>query len=247
MTVIDSPSHPAHHPLPASAPSELRWQKFALMVAHDLKEPIRNIGSCARLLADMGNEGADVDVDEAQVRQWLLDSSERLVHMMDALVNHAKYGREEFEQRLDLGEVVQGIKADLRCMIKRTGGSVECTTPMPRVEAGPLGMRMVFQNLIENALKYAKPGERPVVRLSAERLNAGWLFRCTDEGKGMSQHQVDHAFDAFRRFDARSEGMGMGLCHVRQIIEAYEGSIWLESLLGEGTTVALTLPEYQAS
>ena len=246
MALTDPASDLAVHPLPASAASEQRWQKFALMVAHDLKEPIRNIGSCAKLLADMDNEGADAGVDEAQVRQWLVDCSERLVHMMNALVEHAKNGREEFEERLDLGEVIEDIKEDLRYMIRRTGGSVECTTPMPRLEAGPLGMRVVFQNLIENALKYAKPGKRPVVRMSAERLNAGWLFRCSDEGKGMSRNQVDHAFEAFRRFDAGSEGMGMGLCHVRQIVEAHGGSIWLESVLGEGTTVALILPECQS-
>lgn len=247
MNLVDPSPDLADHPLAASTASERRWQKFALMVAHDLKEPIRNIGSCARLLADMDGAGEEVGIDEAQVRQWLVDCSERLVHMMDALVTHAKNGREAFEQHLDLGEVIAGIKADLRCMISRTGGSVECTTPMPHLEAGPLGMRVVFQNLIENALKYAKPGEQPVVRLSAERLNTGWLFRCRDEGKGMTPHQADHAFDAFRRFDDGSEGMGMGLCHVRQIVEAHEGSIWVESELGEGTTVALTLPERQTS
>ena len=246
MSLTDFSSDLDGHPAAASVGSEQRWQKFALMVAHDLKEPIRNIGSCARLLADMGEEGADVEVEESQVRQWLVDCSERLVHMMDALVKHAKNGREDFEQHLDFGEIIEGIKADLRCMINRTGGSVECTTLMPRLEAGPLGMRVVFQNLIENALKYAKPGERPVVRLSAERLNAGWLFRCSDEGKGMTQHQADNAFEAFRRFDAGSEGMGMGLCHVRQIVESHGGSIWVESELGEGTTIALTLPERQS-
>ena len=102
MALSDPASELADHPLAKSAASERRWQKFALMVAHDLKEPIRNIGSCAKLLADMDSEGADAGVDEAQVRQWLVDCSERLVHLMDALVQHAKNGREEFEQRLDL-------------------------------------------------------------------------------------------------------------------------------------------------
>ena len=173
--------------------------------------------------------------------------SERLVDMMDALVNHAKQGREAFEKGVDLNEVIQGIKGDFRCMMKRTAGSVECTTTMPTIEAGPLGMRIVFQNLIENALKYARPGEPPVVRLSSEKLSSSWLFRCRDEGKGMSPDQAATAFQAFKRFDQKSEGMGMGLCHVRQIIEAHGGSIWVESVLGEGTTMAFTLPEFQLS
>ena len=86
MALSDPASELADHPLAKSAASERRWQKFALMVAHDLKELIRNIGSCAKLLADMDSEGADAGVDEAQVRQWLW-TSERLVHMMDAWSN----------------------------------------------------------------------------------------------------------------------------------------------------------------
>lgn len=234
-----------HSPDTSRPESEHRWQRFALMVAHDLKEPIRNIGSCARLLADMDKGGEGHGVDEAQVRQWLVDCSERLVHMLDALVIHAKHGSENFEKQVDIGAVIEGIQKDFRHMMHRTGGSVECTSEMPSIEAGPLGMRVVFQNLIENGLKYSKPGESPVVRLSAEKLKSGWLFRCRDEGRGMSPDQTVSAFEAFRRFDSELEGMGMGLCHVRQIIEAHGGSIWVESVPGEGTTMAFTLPEVQ--
>ncbi len=141
----------------------------------------------------MEKGGADLGVDEAQVRQWLVESSERLVDMMDALVSHAKQGREAFEKGVDLNEVIHGIKGDFRCMMKRTAGSVECTTPMPR----------------------------------------------------MSTDQAANAFQAFKRFASESEGMGMVMCHVRQIIEAHGGSIWVESVLGEGTTMAFTLPQTQ--
>ena len=77
------------HPLEILPENEGRWQQFAMMVAHDLKEPIRNIGSCAKLLADMDSEDPD---QRKQLNQWLKEGSVRLVHMMDALVKHAKMG-----------------------------------------------------------------------------------------------------------------------------------------------------------
>ena len=149
MALSDPASELADHPLAKSAASERRWQKFALMVAHDLKEPIRNIGSCAKLLADMDSEGADAGVDEAQVRQWLVDCSERLVHMMDALVKHAKNGREEFEQHLDLEEVIEGIKGDLRCMIMRTEAVWSVPPPCPVWRPAPWACGWCFRTSLK--------------------------------------------------------------------------------------------------
>ena len=217
-----------------------------MMVAHDLKEPVRNICSCARLLAEIQGGADHLDgVDEEQVRAWLLSSSDRLVKMVDAMASHARRGREEFEAQLDIGTIVDDVRVDLSDLMRRTGGRVECTSSMPVIEAGPLGMRLVFQNLIENGLKYARPDAPPRVRLSAERLHSGWLFRCRDNGRGMSPEHIPNAFEAFRRFDLESEGMGMGLCHVHQIIEAHDGAIWIESELGKGTVMAFTLPQFQ--
>lgn len=228
-----------------SGESEHRWKRFAMMVAHDLKEPIRNIGSCARMLGSLESGSEALGVDEHQVRRWLMDSADRLESMIDSLVQHAKNGGEDFVKGVQVGQVIDDICRDFRCLLRRTGGSVACETEMPAIEAGPLGVRAVFQNLIENGLKYAKPGERPVVRLSAEKVGSGWMFRCRDEGKGMSAAQAEVAFEPFRRFDHDRDGMGMGLHHVRQIIEAHGGSIWAESVLGEGTTMVFTLPESQ--
>ena len=135
-------------------------------------------------------------------------------------------------------------------MMKRTAGSVECTTPMPTIEAGPSSM-LVFQNLVENALKYFPPGRASRGRCRRRLSSVG----CSVAAMGARDvtRPAANAFEAFKQFDWQSEGlgmgmgMGMGLCHVQQIIEAHGGSIWVESVLGEGTTMAFTLPEVQLS
>jgi len=217
-----------------------RWKQFALMVAHDLKEPIRNMGNCARLLAEREDE---TGVSPERLRHWLVESAERLECMMDALLQHARVGHEQFDQGVDSGRILADILQDFRDMIQRTGGSVMATTEMPKVACGPLGLRLVLQNLIENGLKYHKVGEPPVVRLAAEKTSAGWLFEVTDEGIGMPTGKTMEAFDPFKRFEPGREGLGMGLCHVRHIVEAHGGDIWIESRTGEGTRVAFTIPD----
>ena len=216
------------------------WKQFALMVAHDLKEPIRNIGQCARLLAE-GEEEHGVHPD--RLRHWLVESADRLECMMDALLEHARHGRESVRLGVDSGRMIDGILQDYRSMIQRLDGAVLVVTDMPKVDCGPIGLRLVLQNLIENALKYHKVGEPPVVRVRAERTGGGWLFEVTDEGIGMPEGKTIEAFDPFKRFEPGREGLGMGLCHVRHIVESHGGDIWIESRLGEGTRVAFTLPD----
>lgn len=217
-----------------------RWKQFALMVAHDLKEPIRNIGHCARLLAEGEDE---TGVGPERLRHWLVDAAERLECMMDALLQHARVGHEPKQKGVDSDRILAGILQDFRDMIQRMEGSVMATTEMPKVDCGPLGLRLVLQNLIENGLKYHKVGEPPVVRVAAEKTGSGWLFEVTDEGIGMPKGKTMQAFDPFKRFEPDREGLGMGLCHVRQIVEAHGGDIWIESQTGEGTRVAFTIPD----
>ena len=237
MYTTQSPPHP---PSPTPVDESHRWKQFALMVAHDLKEPIRNMGDCARLLAQPEEESG---VDPAQLRTWLMDASDRLQCMLDALLRHARHGGESVQSGVDAQKTLDGILADFRSMLDRTGGSVEALTPLPKVDCGPLGLRVILQNLIENGLKYQKPGVPPVVRISAERLAAGWMFEVTDEGVGMPEGKTIEAVDPFKRFEHHREGLGMGLCHVRHIVEAHGGDIWIESRPQEGAKVAFTLPD----
>ena len=172
-----------------------------------------------------------------------MEASDRLQCMLDALLRHARHGGESVQSGVDSQATLDGILADFRSMLVRTGGSVEAMTPMPKVDCGPLGLRVILQNLIENGLKYQKPGVPPIVRISAERLATGWMFEVADQGVGMPEGKTIEAFEPFRRFEHQREGLGMGLCHVRNIVEAHGGDIWIDSQPNEGTKVAFTLPD----
>ena len=113
---------------------------------------------------------------------------------------------------------------------------------LPTIKAGPLGMRLLLVNLIENALKYRKAGQSAEVHISSEPTSGGWLFKVKDNGRGMTEAQVKRVFEPFRRFSGDVDGMGMGLTHVQKIIEGHGGWIDVESELGRGTVFRFFLP-----
>jgi len=105
-------------------------------------------------------------------------------------------------------------------------------------------MRQLFQNLVGNALKYRRPEEPPIVRVSAETVGQRVRISIADNGIGFEQSQADKVFAPFQRLHARSayEGTGMGLAICRRIVERHDGMIGVTSQPGVGTTFVVALP-----
>ena len=160
---------------------------------------------------------------------------------------------------VDLQDVAEGVLSDLEVRIDQSGGRVE-VGDLPVVEADPLQMRQLMQNLIGNALKFQKPEESPVVRVEGRFVNGtngaddrtlsgGNLCELTvrDNGIGFDERHADKIFGIFQRLHGRSayEGTGIGLATCRKIVERHGGSIQAKSPPGEGATFVVTLPVKQ--
>lgn len=230
-----TPSTPSAHP---QSRKDDPWKRFATVVAHDLKEPLRNVSSCARMLVSLqGDENPEVK----QYCEWLIESSERIDGMVEGLLEHARIGHEA-QTELDMGEVLQEVVRDLRCLTRRTESTIEIG-PMPQIKAGPLGIRLLFINLIENAMKYGRVGVPLVVEVSSTATPEGHIFEVRDNGKGMTRTERATAFDPGRRYDLSVKGLGMGLSHVWKIIHGHQGWITVESEPGEGTRFIFFIPD----
>jgi two-component system sensor kinase FixL len=234
--------------------SNRELEEFASVASHDLQEPLRKIqafGDRLKMTCDgeLGEEGRDC-----------LRRMQSAAGRMQTLINDLlRFSRVESKARpfvrVDLGAVAREVVSDLEVQIERAGAVVE-VGPLPTVEADPLQMRQLMQNLIGNSLKYRRPEASPVVKVygagcedDLQRDGAGrpCQILVEDNGIGFDEKYLDRVFTVFQRLHGRTEyeGTGIGLAVCRKIVERHGGSITARSAPGRGATFIVTLPERQ--
>jgi light-regulated signal transduction histidine kinase (bacteriophytochrome) len=116
-------------------------------------------------------------------------------------------------------------------------------TPLPKLKADRAQLLQLFQNLIDNAIKYC-PDDTPAVHIAADRAGRTWTFSIKDNGIGIAPENFERIFEIFKRLHTHEEypGTGIGLALCKKIVERHGGSIWVESDVGQGTTFYFTLP-----
>ncbi len=218
-------------------------QDFASIAAHDMKEPLRKViafgGRLRQKYEDsLGETGNDY-------LHRMLNATERMQSLLAGLLDYSRVATasEPFKE-VDLSDLIGEVISDLEVRIVKTGGEVHIGT-LPVISADPTQMRQLFQNLIGNALKFHKPGEKPTVQVSSV-CNEG--SRCeivvADNGTGFDEQYRESIFAPFQRFHARSEyeGTGMGLAICKKIVERHGGSITAKSTPGAGSQFIVILP-----
>nr|BBH86356.1 hypothetical protein KTC_11070 [Thermosporothrix sp. COM3] len=228
--------------------SNQELQEFAHVASHDLQEPLRKILAFGDLL----EEECGAKLDDGKI---YLDRMRSAASRMQRLINDllAFTGIATKVQPftpVDLNETAQTVLDLLETRLQETGGQVQLS-PLPTIEADPIHMQQLLQNLISNALKFHKPSIPPLVTVSATI--SGDPPICTlsvsDNGIGFDEKYLDRIFTVFQRLHGRTEyeGTGIGLAVVRKIVERHGGTITARSTPGEGTTFLVQLPVRQPS
>lgn len=216
---------------------------FATKVAHDLHQPLRTVKGFVELLAERG--GSSLDEEEKNFITRILRGVSRMEAMLQSLLAYSRITtRGSVFTEVDLGEVVFQVLLDLERFITETGSRVDYDT-LPRVQADRFQMVQLFQNLIENAVKY-RSLERPLhVQIHAQQSEEGWTISVADNGIGFDPQNAERIFEVFEQLHPRGTygGLGMGLAIVKRIVERHGGRIWVQSEPGKGSTFFFTLPE----
>jgi PAS domain S-box-containing protein len=223
--------------------SNTELEQFAFAVSHDLQEPLRMISSYVRLLELRYKSQLDAEADD--FINFAVDGAERMQRLIRDLLAYAGLRREESPPTwVDCAEVLGHAVHDLQQVVEDTGASVVIET-LPTVWADGSQLARLFQNLIQNALRFH--GEQPpVVRVRSERRIGEWLFTVSDNGIGIDPRHAERIFRIFQRLHSRTEypGTGIGLSICKRIVERWGGRIWVESELGRGATFSFTLPDH---
>ncbi|MES2495590.1 MAG: ATP-binding protein [Pseudomonadota bacterium] len=243
-------------------------QRFAYIVSHDLRSPLVNVmGFTAELEAAIGPLQGFVQ-EVARDKPELVTEDIRLAveedlpesvgfirtstHKMDRLINAilrlSREGRRTIvPEALDLDRLANGVIDNLRHRIDELGVTADIVPGMPRIVADRLALEQILSNLVENAVKYLKPGRPGEVSISATTAPGRVLISVADNGRGVDRRDHDRIFDLFRRSGEQDQpGEGIGLAHVRALAYRLGGTISVESELDKGSTFIVNLPAIYA-
>ncbi len=229
--------------------SNVELEQFAYVASHDLQEPLRKIQAfgdrlkikCGPLL---GADGIDYI-------ERMLSSSSRMRQLINDLLAYSRLSTKARSfAPVKLAGIAAGVLSDLEIRIQQTLAQVRVGA-LPTIDADPLQMRQLFQNLLSNSLKFARAGVAPDIEISAEIIAGDrplCRLRFRDNGIGFDVKYLDRIFQMFQRLHGRGEyegtGVGLAICH--KIVHLHGGNITAESAPGHGATFLATLPVHQS-
>lgn len=210
---------------------------FASLAAHELKEPLRTIEQSTRILLE---EASGSDAESAESAELVIGGVRRLQSMIEGLLTLARFGGgDEWVEACDCNQLVDEVLDGLRAQIDESKAEVTVKA-LPTVHADPMQLRLVFRNLVANAVKFS--GDLPPeIEVAARQDAEEWVFSVDDRGVGIDPEIADRVFDQFARAGSAS-GAGLGLAICKQVVERHGGRIWVESEPGEGATFFFTIP-----
>jgi signal transduction histidine kinase len=248
-------------------------QRFAYIVSHDLRSPLVNImgftseleqlradifkriaalGRASALPAPVAAGGTEPVLEEED-KQLAQDFSEALEfiklsiakmdRLISAILNLTREGRREFEPvRIDTRELIEGIVTTVAHQAAEAQAQIRIE-PLPYIVSDRLALEQIFSNLIDNALKYLKPGVAGDISVRGRTKLGFAIFEIADNGRGIDPKDHQRIFDLFRRAGAQDKpGQGIGLAHVRALVRRLGGTMSVSSELHCGSTFTITLP-----
>ncbi|MGY4352362.1 signal transduction histidine kinase [Bradyrhizobium sp. GM7.3] len=246
-------------------------QRFAYIVSHDLRSPLvnimgftseleelggdifRRIGSLTHVPADgpplpdgeIALEGPDKQLsdDFSEALGFIKSSIAKMDRLISAILNLTREGRREFQpEKIDTRELIEAIVSTLAHQAAEAQAEIH-VAPLPDLVSDRLALEQIFSNLIDNAIKYLKPGVPGEIRIRGRTKLGYAIFEISDNGRGIDAKDHQRIFDLFRRAGTQDKpGQGIGLAHVRALVRRLGGTMSVSSELNTGSTFTITLP-----
>lgn len=216
-------------------------EEFAYVASHDMQEPLRLISSYVQLMQRNIHTG---NLEEGNVfMKYITESVSRMQSLINDLLQYSRVNRKGSEfSPVDLNEVLSVAVTYLTQRIQENEATVTYDF-MPEVNGDQSQLIRLFQNFIDNAIKFKAPERKPIIHISVSEKEKKYEFAISDNGIGIDRKFHNRIFVIFQRLHTRSEfeGTGIGLSVCKKIVERHGGEISVDSEVGKGTTFYFTL------
>lgn len=217
-------------------------KEFIYILSHDLREPLNSIINFSTMLsADIADK---LDAKGRRYLDFINSAGTRMRRLLDDLLSFVRLEQpQDAFTDCDLNVILSEIQQDMDSTLRLRNGTIDAG-PMPVVKAHASMLRLLLQNLISNGMKFQKADTRPLITVTAERLEKTWQISVRDNGIGIPADKLEVIFRLFHRLNSRKdyEGSGLGLAMCRRVAMYHRGRIWAESTLGEGSVFHVELP-----
>ena len=217
-------------------------EAFSYSVSHDLRAPFRHIVGYAELLRE--HESAQLSERGKRYAQTIIESAQYAGTLVDNLLNFSRISRTSMNKAsVDSNQLVAEVIRELSEFNPERDITWKCGD-LPRVNGDPMMLRLVWRNLLTNAVKYSRDREETSIAIGCKADEEETTFWVRDNGVGFDMRYVDKLFGVFQRLHRMEEfeGTGIGLANVRRIISRHKGRTWAEGEVGKGATFYFTLP-----
>jgi signal transduction histidine kinase len=210
-------------------------ESFAARISHDLRNPLTSVIG----FTELGELRNPTGAEDFRI---IGRTSRRMLAMVDDILSFSRIGGALRPGPVSLAALVHGVEEDLAFSLGEAGADIGVSDVV--LEADPEQLRILLQNLIQNAVAYRRPGARPKIRVTAEAVADGVAVRVTDNGKGIPAEERTNVTEPLVRLHRADDppGFGLGLATCVRIAQAHGGRLEINSAPGGGTTVSVILP-----
>ena len=216
-------------------------EQFAYVASHDLKTPLRNIASFSQLFYRKYRN--QIDDTGKEYLDFIMNGVKRFNSIIDDLLHFSRVSKSHDEvEPVDFNRVIRRVIRSLYQPISKTETIINAEQ-LPTLSANGFQIEQLFQNLIENAIKFRGEGT-PIITISAEKKGIYYEFSVRDNGIGIDEQYKHKIFTLFQRLhtELKYQGTGIGLSICKKVIDRHHGEIWFKSKLNHGTTFYFTIP-----
>lgn len=219
-------------------------EQFVYIASHDLQEPLNTITSFISLIEEEQKD--KLNEEGAAYIDYIRESANRMTMLITDILEYSRIGRKSHFETMDCNQIVEQVIQDMTATLVENNAQITYDK-LPVIRGYPIEIRLLFQNLISNAVKFRRKNISPLIKISVFDENEYWHFVVEDNGIGINDKHKDKIFVIFQRLHnvRKYDGTGIGLAHCKKIIELHNGKIWVESTENVGSKFHLTLPKME--